>query len=442
MTIDSMLEPIEPPRRRRRRLETVLIAGFLICLVVGIAAFTSLWVLSQTPQTSLEGSPFQLFQPDQVSVGLAVRQLAGDPVSALAGQAIQAGELPTAAALLLYNTESTGSGRVGPWRQLAQRLGEQEGGASALAFKQVLSLAVLDLALRSLERSQLLTQATEGFLAAGDVAAAQSAATQALRVIVQSPDLLPAQRNQLLAQLKPSVAQLDDSQLLAQVDDFLRNPFVKPTGVLLANSTPIFVASPPIDPAVQAAQAPRILAARNLADRYVLTNGIDVEPERQALSAALLAEDQARSVAYRAQLAEPISLQQQLGLLQQQRNWLIQKLQVAQKAFGTSIVAEWETSQPALLAELDGLNNNIATVTNALADAQPSELEQNMLRAEAAHALALQSAIGLYPGANNADIGERLRLTQSEMARLGSPPALPVAYEADAYPSGFRIQQR
>ena len=87
-------------------------------------------------------------------------------------------------------------------------------------------------------------------------------------------------------------------------------------------------------------------------------------------------------------------------------------------------------------------SNNIATVTNALADAQPSELEQNMLRAEAAHALALQSAIGLYPGANNADIGERLRLTQSEMARLGAPPALPVAYEADAYPSGFRIQQR
>lgn len=442
MTIDSMLEPIEPPRRRRRGLETVLIVGFLVCLVIGIAAFVGLWMLSQTPQTSLEGSSFQLFQPDQVSIGLAVRQLAGDPVSALAGQAIQAGELPTAAALLLYNTESIGSGRVGLWRQLAQRLGEQDGSASALAFKQVLSLSVLDLALRSLERSQLLTQATEGFLAAGDVAAAQSAATQALRVVVQSPDLLPAQRNQLLAQLKPSVAQLDDSQLLAQVDDFLRNPFVNPTGVLLANSTPIFVAPPPIDPAVEAAQAPRILAARNLAERYVLTNGIDVEPERQALSAALLAEDQVRSIAYRAQLAEPISLQQQLGLLRQQRNWVIQKLQVAQKAFGMSIVAEWEASQPALLAELDGLNNNIATVTNALADTQPSELEQNMLRAEVAHSLALQSAVGLYPGANNLDIGERLRLTQSEMARLGASPALPVAYEADAYPSGFRIQQR
>ncbi len=441
MTMDYSLHPVHTPRPKRRWLDLILILGFFICLVIGVAALVTLWTVSQPPGPLLNSSPFALLDPEHVAVGLAVRQLAGDSPTHLVMQATQAGELPTAAALLLYNTEANGSNRVSLWRQLAQRLGENEPAAAALAYKQVLNLGVLDPALRSLERSQVLSQSAEGFLDNDDLPAARSAAAQALRAITQSPDLLPAQRSQLLTQLKPVVEKLNTPQLSAQVDDFLRNPFIQANGALAPNSIPLLVAPPPYDAAVEEAVATRRQAARNLADRYVLTSGVDVEPEQVALANALLKEDQVRSVFYRTLLDSPISLQQQLSILLEQRNWTILKLQVAQKAFGLSIVPAWESDSAGLVSELDRLNTHMATVSMALADAQPTSLEQALLHTEATLITALQSALGLFPGANNQEIGERLRVAQAEMGQNDAPPAMPIAYEADAYPSGFRIQQ-
>ncbi len=184
------------------------------------------------------------------------------------------------------------------------------------------------------------------------------------------------------------------------------------------------------------------MPARNLADRWVLTGGIDVQPEIDTLRAALLSEDQQRGVLYRAALAAAPSREAQLALLLDQRTWLLLKLQVAQGAFGLSIVPEWESGRAAIESELAGLLANTQLLVQAIADAQPTPLEQNLLRAEAAQWAALDAESGHNSAANLAEINERLRAAQSELERAGSPLALPVAWEPDSALPGFHLQTR
>jgi hypothetical protein len=445
------LPPQTPPSRRRGRrgLELVFILGFLGCLLVGALALSALFWLSRGQEPPITSAPMALLAPEKVVVGLATRQLAGDATTALVSQALQANELDTAAALLLFDTDSTPSGRAALWQQLGRRWFEQgDAERSAVAYAQTVSIGALDVALSSLERSQLLTQAAAGLAAGGDQPGALAAATQAKRVIAQAPDLLPAQRSQLLQPLKIVVDALaadngaEAEALAAEIDDLLRNPYVQPEGILLASSLATMIVPPAPDPAVEAAVATRQLAARNLADRYVLTSGIDTEPEVQALVAALLAEDQARGAAFRVALDAATSRQQQLGILLQQEKWMMLKLQVAHRAFGLTIAPEWEEALPALEGELNGLLANTAVVIDALAAAQPTPLEQNLLRAEGDWWLALQSELGHYPGANIGDTSERVQTAQSELERIGAPLALPVAWEPANPLPGFRIQER
>jgi hypothetical protein len=434
-----------PPRGRRRRgrgLEIIFLLGFLASLLVGGLALSALYWVTRTGLQATTG-PRAVLVPERVLVGLAARQLAGDPTTALVSQALQANELDTAAALLLFDTESRPSGRAALWQQLGRRWFEQGENARAVrAYAQTVDIGALDVALRPLERSQLLAQAAAGLAAAGDRPGAIAAATQALRVVTQAPSLLPAQRSQLLQPLKLVADGLDDPVLAATVADLLRNPYLQTDGILLSPTWGTLTSEPAPDPAVEAVAAARRLAARNLADRYVLTGGLDTEPEVQALRAALLAEDQARGAAFRAQLDAAGSRQQQLGILLAQQEWVLQKIQVAERGFGVSLVPEWEAALPALEGELAGLVANTAAVVDSLAQAQPTPLEQNLLRAEGANWLALQWALGHAPGSNPGEINERVQLAQSELERLGAPLALPVAWEPSSALPGFRIQAK
>ncbi|MCB0256931.1 MAG: hypothetical protein KDI55_24700, partial [Anaerolineae bacterium] len=65
--------------------------------------------------------------------------------------------------------------------------------------------------------------------------------------------------------------------------------------------------------------------------------------------------------------------------------------------------------------------------------------EQAALRVESLHWLALQYDLGLYPGAQPATLGQRIRRDQDAYASFGTPLALPVGYEAGATPPGFRF---
>ncbi|MCB9114461.1 MAG: hypothetical protein M9936_30880 [Caldilinea sp.] len=427
------------PERPRVWMERLLLIAFLFCLVIGLVALGTLLALRNSDKPILNADPLQLVRTEQILPQLALRELAGDAPAGLAVQALQAGQLETARAALTYATTVPAVEQSGRLAQLGRAyLAAGDPTAAAQVFRLVLPFAVLNDTIPTQERIQLLVQAADGYAATDNPDAARDALIQAQRIAVQAPDLVPARRADLFAEMRRVAEPLDDTALEQQLADLARNPYLIGSGVLITPTLATLAQPLPYDTLTLEKIAAREEAARIFADRIELTGGVDIEPEREALAQALRDEDQARTQFY--DNPGEISRGQQFWLPLEERAWLVTRLRLADGAYGISVVPEWEANRSAIAGQLAALDTYIDSLVRALADSQPSPVEQAMVRIEGRHWLAEQAERGLYADAPVGDISEQLRIAQDDLARLGSPPALPTSYEPNATPPGFRIQ--
>ena len=421
-----------------------MLAAFALCLLIGLAALATFFVLRSDTQPASNADPLQSVHAAAIAPQIALRELSGDAAAGLAAQALQAGHLESARAILTYATTIPGVERSARLAALARAYltaGAPETAAQVATL--VVTAALLDDALPVLERVNLLTQSSALLFESGATAEGADAAAQALYIAAQAPGLLPAQRSTLFTDLNEAVAPFAEKSdagrtLSAQIDDFARNPYLIGAGALITPTMMTFLQPLAYDSPTQEKIAARQAAALILADRIALTGGVDIDPERQALADALLAEDAARAQFY--QNPGEISRGQQLWLLLDRRAWLVEKLRVAMQGYGLALVPEWEDQLAPLRAELGAANNYLTTVMAAYASEQTAPLDKAMLQIETQHWLAQQAERGLYPDAPVSTIGELLRGLQDQLALQGSPLALPVAYDPAATPPGFRIQ--
>ncbi len=434
---------LEYPRRPHRRpqvwLQLTLLIGFLFCLVLGVGALAALVILQTDTPAQETGSPLAAAPYTGIVPQHALMQLAGDPADALAHQALSAGELDLAYAVALFTPELSDSRRMTLLIQTATRYLQSDRPDQAIqALSLARSTALLGRSLTTLERSQALLQITNGLLDAGAQAAALDTAVQAKRLGAQTPELLPAQRSQIFENLRAPAQRLQDTAFEQEIHDLARNPYLAPQAHLLSSRWLTLTEAVATDPAVDAAVQTRHHAARVLADRIILTGGIDIDPERQTLASALLAEDQARAAAYQRALSAGLSLPQQVYILQDRRSWLALKTRIALGGFGLSVVPEWEERASAIQQELGGVTQNVFSVVEAFIGTLPDPVEQAMLRAETLTWLAQQSELGMLPNVTPTQLSDQLRVAQNELTRLGASLALPVAYDRSATPPGFR----
>lgn len=435
----------ELPRRRLPWLEVTLITGFLFFVLLGLASLAAFFLLRSDRIDDVAGASTttlaSTFDSAAIVPQLALMQLAGDPGVALAYQASAAGELDVAAAIALYTAELPAAQRlallmhVGERYQAAARMDE-----AAAIFQHALSVAILGTQLSAQERAQALVQIASAFATMELPDAARDAANQAIAVAAQTPDLLPIERGRIFEALKPTARGLDDADFAAQVNELARNPFMQSTGAELAPLWLPTVTLPTPTEQLRPVIATRTQVARQLAERLLATGGVDIEPERQALAAALLAEEQGRAEAYRTALAAGLPLAEQLAVLLDQRAWVALKLRIAQGGFGMSIVPEWEQNADALRQELSALTASAKPLFDAQANTLADPIEKGMLQTEGLRWLALQAMLGYFETGDRTELDAQLRFFQGELARLGRALALPVVYSADGDPPGFRYQ--
>ncbi len=431
-------------QRSRVWLERLLLAAFLFCLLIGLGALAIFLVVRNNAQPSLNADPLQLVRYNFIAPQIALRELSGDPAAALASQLLQAGRLETARAILTFAVDISPVERAARLTTLARAyLAANEPESAGQVYALLVSTAILEDTIPILERVNLLTQSADGLFKAGFPAAAIDAAVQATRIAAQSPGLLPAQRSALFTELRSVVESLPRADsavvsLRALLADYARNPYLTGAGMVVTPTLTTFPQLIAYDSLTQEKIATRRQAARILADRIDFTGGVDIEPERQALAQALIEEDQARIQFY--QNPGEISRGQQLWLLLDRRAWLVEKLRIALGGYGVTIVPEWEAQVDAIRSELAAAHGFLNMVMAAYAAEQPGALEKTLLQIETQHWLAAQAMRGLYPNAPRANISEVLRGLQDELKRQGDPLALPIIYEENANPPGFRIQ--
>jgi tetratricopeptide (TPR) repeat protein len=431
--------------RRHFWLQLTLLIGFIFCLILGVGALAALFILQTEETTAPPLSPVAAFPIEGITPQHALVQLAGDPPLALAYQAIQAGELDLAYAITYFSTELSDSDRLSLYLQIGRRfLAAERIEQGTRAYLNARATIVLGPSLTFLERTQALLQIADDFFKVGALPEALDAAIQAKRLAEQTPDILPAQRSQIFEALRPLSRQLGSSAFEGETDAAARNPYLAPPGVLLVSQWSTLAEPLAVDPQVLESISLRQQAARSLADRIAFTGGVDVDPERQTLATALLNEDQARNAAFQRTLASGINLGQQFTLLQEHRHWAALKLRIATRAFGISILPEWEANVTHFQQELAAANNNLLVVVEAITAAKSDPIAQAMLRVETQMWVAQQTETGLVADRTLVDLSDQIRFLQSQLIQLGAPLALPVALEptvseAGALPPGFHV---
>lgn len=432
-------QAIQP--KRQSWLQSLLLLGFIICLGIGLVALSALWWLYEAPSSLQSTSALPIFQTERIIPQLALMHLAGDPSEALAYQALHADELETSRALLWVGIEQMPATSMALILKLAQQsaAADQPQNAKQL-YQQASALAILDSALTPMERSQALLRCVTGLLALDERDMALEVAQQILLIVQQVPDLLPAQRSQLLRDLQSATLSFQATDFSRKLVELIRNPYIVPGTTLLSGQWPTLAEEPTPDPTITAIIAERKQAARALAERLLQVRPIDAEAERQRLVRALLIEDQQRATYfYQISSAKNLTFSLQFWMLQQQREWQVLKLAIAQRLYGIELIPEWETAQATFLLELETINANLHQALLSLAQTQPTADQQIAQRIYALTWLAQQVELGVYPQQNAPEISEQLRVSQTELEQLGITLALPIAYVVEATPSGFRI---
>lgn len=441
-------EPVQRRPRRRSRLEPILLLSFVLCLLIGSGALAAMLWLSRAEDVSA-AQPMRLsINESAIMPQLTLRQLAGDPPIALAYQALEAGELETATAILSYDPQIVGNELSSLYyrlaRQTAERGLEQR---SVSLYETMRTIAVLDPALTATDRLQLLQLSAEGFIANNQRRNALISAQQAKRVAAQTPDVLPAQRSRYFEALLPVSEQIDDALLLQQVQEFERNPYTDIKGVSLPLKWETLGDPLPPSPEINAAVLARQQAALQVADQLMVdpqataaAQGYQL-PAQQNLANALLAEDAAKAVFFDTAVTSNnlLSLQQQLTLLKERQSWLALKLRIAERGFGIPLVPQWEEQVGTIREELAGATQNIGPVVEELIKLESSVQSKAALRVEKWQRLALWDELGLYPGSENINFEGEIKNAQIELGNQQLPLALPVIVETGADVATYRF---
>jgi len=427
------------PTQRRRWLQLWLLIGFALCALISSLALAALWWLYGTASPSQTEDRLSI-SSTQVRPELAMMYLAGDPVEALAMQALQAGEYSTSQALVTFGVDAMPVPKIGLVLQLAQRMQQQGNDSQAIQlWRSGRAIAILDTALSPLERADALLLCAKNFLALAQEDEAIDAARQVKIIAEQTPDLLPATRSRLLQDLLPLTNQLSDETLRLQVRELARSPYLSPGGIVIQERLPFAEGSFEFDQPLTDVIHQRQQIARQLVERMLQAPLADTEPLLQALAQALRTEDEQRTL-YFTQISssQNLTFSLQFWSVNEQRQWLILKLAIAKRAFGLSLLPEWEAAEEALAAELTQITDTQQAVLLGLAQSQPEPLAQLTQRIAILRWLALQTEIGLYPQ-RAMEIDERLRVAQAELAQIGTTAALVVSFQSDASPPGYRI---
>ncbi|MCB9138159.1 MAG: hypothetical protein H6642_07420 [Caldilineaceae bacterium] len=430
------------PRRyeRNNRWEKVLLLGFLLCLLLGIGALATFFLLNRTITSSAATDPLLSIPTQRIAPVVALQQLAGDPAGALAYQTLTAGESAASHAITLFAPQIDGADQAAIFSRLGRQYAAQGNkDAARITLNNSRAITILSPAIAPPERSRQLAQVAEGFLLIDEQDTALDAARQAMLVAAQTPDLLPAQRQQLFAALQPVAEQLKDEPFSQQLADLLRNPFLTPAGALPVPQMTKLAERPLYDQPLLDAVTVRQGAARQLVERMRFTGGADIEPERQALAAALLREDEVRRTYYQQMQAASPGLGAQLGLQLDEYAWQALKVRIAQNGFGISLVPEWEAARQALLLDMAQQIGKIDVSVKALSSTLTDPVAQAILMAEGQQWRGLQAELGLFVDAPVREIDTRLQTAQQQLAQAGAPLALPIGYQEDASPPGFRF---
>ena len=355
----------------------ILLAVVGLVLVVTVASVVIFVLLQNQPQTSGWLDPMIAILPEEVAADLALYPLAGAAELDTVDAAIDNGDLETAYATLVFSMELSDAQRIGRLILLGDRFaGAEKPERSALAYQQIVDIAVLSPDLNDPARADALLASGKGWAALGDDDRALEVYDQGYLIAVQSPYLQMANRRDLLSALEMAYRNLGADQraeesraAIVELDQQTTpHPPVSPGEV------PDLLQGEPVisSPEVGALEDARRQAAYALLDP--LSVGSDPPASVVAdLAQALQTEDLAKLALYQQELDSTTQPGRRIAVNRQLVGWLMLKYKAASGGFGISLVPEWEEGLAGIRSELskacEGLFFDYEDLVTSLPDA-------------------------------------------------------------------------
>jgi hypothetical protein len=402
MTYHSTAQPIKPKKSRPGLIivvGTLAVLLLILVTVIGILFFTSQFGSAQSSQpNSLSGTrPLSQLNVDNVDPALALASLGGVSEADVIAEAIDKARPETALATLLFHSTLNNKESSGGFLQLAN--GYAQGGKTdkaVFSYEMAGKVATLAPDIPDTVRADVFLQVSEGLIGLHKPVLAEFYLNQAFIVASKSPFLQAAHRRSIFQQLQKNYIIVEQRELARQSLSLGANA-PNPTQVIeeqtvLPDNQPV-----PLPEAVQEAEANRWRAAQELAILLVERGGRAPQNSIDALAEALIAEDQQKLSFYKREFAKTTQLSKRIDFTLVQIAWLSIKYLVARRAYGISIVPEWEAQAGQIRADLTKTYENLFALYADLVVALPEASQIDKASEERLRSEVLAGELGRYP---------------------------------------------
>ena len=418
----------------RKLLFFILVSGFLIFVLAGIVAFGAYFFTSRREVSlSAWSDPIAHIETKKVMPALALLPLAGVPSSEAFSQALEAGELESAYAILVFSLDLSERERVGSSLLLARRYAEVGNATKAkLCYRQASAIATLSPVLSDFTRADAYLQVGSGLANLREQGEAKLNYDQAYTIALYSLYLKKAHQKSMLDKLVPAYKAIGENQRAEQALtqsaalNLEASDSIEPES---ADQDREFLLGRPKEPSlipqeVAEAEAARRKAAYNLSDYLLSTLKQPPDNLMANMAQALRTEDEARLSFYNTEPAEPPMLLEKVAVAWHKVRWLTIKYQVASGGYGFSLVPEWEAQVAEIQSELSKAYEDLYALYGEQVIALPEADAIDRAWVEVLRQEIEVGRLGLYPNYPEEQLIAKLKEATEKLIAAGQDRSL------------------
>ncbi len=422
--------------RARNGLLVALGCGASCMFVFALTAIITFFAVSRRNVSAANtfptwNDPTQV-QNLKVDPSVSLTTLAGTSEPAAITSMVNHQDLDSALATVIFASSLTDRQRLGQILLIGRKYVSAGNASSAKqSFQMANDIAILSPSVSDYERAEVLGQIAASLYPLKEPGLAGLTLDSAREIVLESPFLKNANRDTLLRQLIRAAQQGDDGARIKQLTAD-RSNFVEVNDP----STPVPQEPPdPLPPleapakndALEAAQNKRAAAAQKILQLPDASSAIPDELIEQ-LGNQLFSEDDVRVRTYSAPAGQR-TLAQKLALARAQIDWLTLKYKVARKAFGVSIMPEWEDAESEIRSQLAKAYENFYVLRTEQVVALPQTKDIELAQSYLLRRQLLAGRLGLYPNFPENDLVDRLQEVTDKLVVAQPKAALRVKVE-------------
>jgi hypothetical protein len=391
-------------RRRNPYLGPIIIVGTLSILLLILIIVIGTFFITRQANTSQARRPNPLIGPNPVArvnvnnidPALALASLGGVPEIDVIAEAVDKARPEIALAGLLFHPTLTSKESSGGFLQLAAAYAKNGNREKAIfSYQMAGTVATLAPDIPDTVRADIFLQSGEGLTELREPALAKFYLDQAFTIASRSPALQAAHRRAIFERLQKIYIALDERVLARQSLSLGANP---PNAVAVEHQTVLPKSQPaPLTASIQEAEAKRWQAAQELAAILVERGGNAPQSYIDVLSEALLVEDQQKSPFYESEFEKASQLSKKIDITVAQISWLSIKYRIARRAYGLSLVPEWEAQAEQIRADLTKKYETLFALYADLVVALPEISQIDRATEERLRYEILAGELGRYP---------------------------------------------